>query len=73
MLLAQRAGLRNDTALRDKLDRLIELGYLEMRQNVDAKPNEAIRYGMADSAFRFHQRFVEPNASMLERYAAGEI
>jgi AAA+ ATPase superfamily predicted ATPase len=66
--IAQRAGLKNDTGLRDKLDRLIELGYVETRQNIDARPNAAICYGIADAAFRFHQRFVEPNRSVLERY-----
>lgn len=66
--IAQRTGLSNDTALRDKLGRLIELGYVETRQNIDARPNDAIRYGMADPAFRFHQRFVETSISMLERY-----
>ncbi|HEX8690802.1 MAG TPA: ATP-binding protein [Longimicrobium sp.] len=71
--IAQRAGLPNDAALRDKLARLIELGYLEVRANVDARPNEAVRYRVADPAFRFHQRFVEPNASMLERYPAEQV
>lgn len=66
--IAQRAGLKNDTALRDKLDRLVALGYVETRQNIDAKPNAAVRYGIADAAFRFHQRFVDPNRSVLERY-----
>lgn len=71
--IAQRTGMSNDAALRDKLNRLIELGYVEPRQNIDARPNEAIRYGIADAAFRFHQRFVEPATSMLERYPAGEV
>jgi hypothetical protein len=71
--IAQRTGLSNDAGLRDKLGRLIELGYVETRQNIDAKPNEAVRYGIADPAFRFHQRFVEPAASMLERYPAAEV
>lgn len=66
--IAQRTGLANDAALRDKLARLIELGYVETRANVDARPNEPVRYGIADAAFRFHQRFVEPATSMLERY-----
>lgn len=65
--IAQRAGLSNDRALRDKLDRLVELGYLNERRNIDAKSNEPVRYGIADPAMRFHHRFVEPNASMLER------
>lgn len=70
--IAQRTGLANDNALRDKLQRLVELGYLETRQNVDAKANEAVRYGVADAAFRFYHRFVEPHASALERYPAEE-
>lgn len=65
--IAQRAGLSNDSALRDKLDRLVELGYLETRQNLGARPNAAIRYRIADPAQRFHHRFVEPNTSLLER------
>jgi uncharacterized protein len=71
--IAQRTGLPNDAALRDKLARLIELGYLETRGNIDAKPNEAVRYGVADPAFRFHQRFVEPATSMLERYPPADV
>lgn len=66
--IAQRTGLSNDAGLRDKLGRLIELGYLETHGNFDARPNEPVRYGIADPAFRFHQRFVEPATSMLERY-----
>jgi hypothetical protein len=71
--IAQRTGLHNDAALRDKLARLIELGYLETRGNIDAKPNEPVRYGVADPAFRFHQRFVEPATSMLERYPPADV
>lgn len=71
--IAQRAGLPQDAALREKLVRLIHLGYLETRQNVDARPNEPVRYGVADAALRFHQRFVEPNTSVLERYDAGHV
>ena len=65
--IAQRTGLSNDKGLRDKLDRLIALGYLEARANADARPNAPVRYGVADAAFRFHQRFVEPARSLLER------
>jgi AAA+ ATPase superfamily predicted ATPase len=71
--IAQRTGLPNDAGLRDKLGRLIELGYLETRANFDARPNEAVRYGISDPAFRFHQRFVEPSISMLERYPAERV
>lgn len=71
--VAQRAGLANDHGLREKLSTLIELGYLEERRNVDAKPNEAVRYQIADAAFRFYHRFVAPNASLLERYPAAQV
>ena len=71
--IAQRAGLANDHGLREKLATLIALGYLEERRNVDAKPNEAIRYQIADAAFRFYHRFVAPNASLLERYPAAQV
>lgn len=68
--IAQRTGLKNDTGLFDKLNRLMELGYVETRQNIDAHPREAIRYAVSDPAVRFHQRFVEPSASLIERHSA---
>ncbi len=71
--IAQRTGLANDHGLREKLATLIRLGYLGERRNVDAKPNEAVRYEIADAAFRFYHRFVARNASLLERYAAAEV
>lgn len=71
--IAQRTGLTNDHALREKLGTLIRLGYLEERRNVDARPNEAVRYGIADAAFRFYHRFVAPNASLLERYPPAQL
>lgn len=71
--IAQRAGLPNDGSLRDKLDRLVKLGYVETRQNIDAASNAAVRYGVADAAFRFYERFVEPNRSALERYPAEQV
>ena len=71
--IAQRAGLKNDQGLRDKLGKLVELGYLEQRTNFDAKPNAPVRYYIADAAFRFYHRFVSPNLSMLERYETNEV
>lgn len=71
--VAQRAGLVNDHGLRAKLATLVELGYLEERRNIDARPNQAVRYAIADAAFRFYQRFVAPNASVLERYPAAQV
>ena len=71
--IAQRVGIPNDSGLRVKLATLIALGYLEERRNIDAAPNSAARYAIADAALRFHQRFVAPNLSMLERYPASEL
>ncbi len=71
--MAQRLGTRNDQALRDKIDVLIRLGYLEVRRNVDAKRNAPALYGVTDPALRFHHRFVEPNLALLERRPAREV
>ncbi|MEO9251229.1 MAG: ATP-binding protein [Gemmatimonadaceae bacterium] len=71
--IAQRTGLANDHGLREKLRTLIELGYLGERRNIDAKPNEAVRYAIADAAFRFYHHFVAPNDSALERYPAADV
>ncbi len=65
--IAQRTGLANDTGLRDKIARLVDLGYLAPRANVDDHANAAVTYAVADPAVRFHQRFVEPNLARLER------
>lgn len=65
--IAQRTGLANDTGLRDKIARLLDLGYLTTRANVDDHPNAPVAYTVADPAVRFHQRFVEPNLARLER------
>lgn len=71
--IAQRVGLANDHALREKLATLVDLGYLDARANVDAKANEATRYAIADPAVRFYHRFVVPNASALARYPGARV
>ena len=65
--IAQRIGLANDAGLRDKLARLVGLGYLDVRSNIDARQNDPVSYRVADPAMRFHHRFVEPNLALLER------
>lgn len=65
--IAQRAGLENDAGLRRRLAKLIELDYLNARQNFGAKPNAAIRYELADLAFRFQSYFTARNRSQLDR------
>ncbi|HEX2079973.1 MAG TPA: DUF234 domain-containing protein [Longimicrobium sp.] len=64
--IAQAAGLEADTALRDKLERLIELDYVKAGRNLGAKTRERFRYRVADPAFRFFYDFVAPLESVLE-------
>jgi AAA+ ATPase superfamily predicted ATPase len=71
--IAQRTGMKNDNGLRQKLATLVELGYLEEHRNAGAHATSPARYGVADAAFRFHQRFVEPNRSALERLAPSDV
>lgn len=65
--IAQQAGLKNDTALNLKISGLTDLGYLTAERNIGAAPNAPYRYRLNDPALRFHQRFVQPNTSLLER------
>lgn len=64
--IAARAGLDHDSSLRDKVDRLVELGYVERRQNFDAGRTTPFRYRLADPAFTFHHTFVLPMETALE-------
>lgn len=66
--IANKTGLKNDTGLIHKLDVLINLGYIENRGNFDARPRDPVRYAVLDPSLRFYQQFVEPNASIIERY-----
>lgn len=71
--IAQRTGLPNDNALREKLQRLQSLGYLSEVSNYGRARTAARRYAVADPAHRFHQRFVEPNTSTIERFGAKQV
>jgi len=71
--IAQRTGLANDTALREKVGRLRSLGYLVEVSNFARGSTGPRRYSVADPAHRFHQRFVEPNTSLLERFEPEEV
>lgn len=63
--IAQGTGLTADSALRDKLSRLMGLDYVAAGRNLGAGPKEAYRYRVADPAFRFHYHFVAPLESAL--------
>lgn len=71
--IAQAAGLEPDTALRDKLDRLMELDYVHAGRNLGAKSNERFRYRVADPAFRFYYDFVAPLESVLATQDAAVV
>lgn len=63
--IAQAAGVESDRSLREKLDRLIELDYVQSGRNLDASPTEAYRYRVSDPAFRFYYEFVAKMESAL--------
>jgi AAA+ ATPase superfamily predicted ATPase len=71
--IAQGAGLDPDTALRDKLDRLMALDYVRAGRNVGAKAKEPFRYRVADPAFRFYYEFVAPLESALATQNLGAV
>jgi AAA+ ATPase superfamily predicted ATPase len=66
--IAQKAGVEVSN-LKRMLDRLIELGYVELHQPLQAKGSVAKQgvYRLADPFFRFWFRYVFPNRSRLER------
>jgi AAA+ ATPase superfamily predicted ATPase len=63
--IAQRAGLVNDTPLRRKVDRLMELRYVRRTRNLGAKRTTPYRYHLSDPAIRFYYAFVLPYESAL--------
>lgn len=65
--IAQAIGVSNDFGLRDKLDRLISLGYIREKSNFTVRKNAPVLYELSDPAQRFYQMFVEPNRSYLAR------
>lgn len=65
--IAQRAGLPADTTLRDKIERLVNLGYVRASRNLGAGSTVAYRYRIADPAFSFYYEFVAPHEAALER------
>ncbi len=64
--IAGRAGLDHDTSLRDKVERLVSLGYVKRRQNFDAGRTSPYRYRLADPAFMFYHTFVSSLETALE-------
>lgn len=71
--IAQRSGLEPDTGLRVRLERLMQLGFVEARRNLGARRREPWRYRLADPAFVFHYGFVARLEAELERGDAGRV
>lgn len=65
--IGQAAGLQGDTGLREKVERLVALGYVEQRRNLGARPKDPFRYRLGDPALMFYHEFVARLATALER------
>ncbi len=64
--IADLAGLAKHTTVREKVDRLVELGYVARQRNFDAGRTAPWRYRLADPAFRFYHEFVTRLETTLE-------
>jgi DNA-binding IclR family transcriptional regulator len=65
--IGQRAGLPGDTTLRDKIERLVALGYVGHDRNGGAGSTVPFRYRIADPAFGFYYEFVARHEAALAR------
>lgn len=72
-VIGQRAGLPTDTTLRDKIQRLVDLGYVSAGRNLGAGATVAFRYRITDPAFTFYYALVSPNQSTLERTDPAQV
>lgn len=71
--IGQRAGLPVDTALRDKIERLIALQYVTSFRNLGARSTLPFRYRLSDPAFAFHYGFVSRHEALLQRADPDEV
>lgn len=71
--IGQRSGLPADTSLRDKVQRLTSLGYVQQFRNLGAKSTVPFRYRIADPAFTFYYEFVARHETALERHDAKTV
>lgn len=71
--IAARAGLDHGTPLRKKVERLVDLGYLEKQRNFGAGRTVPYRYRLADPAFMFYHTFVSRFETALEVHAPMEV
>jgi AAA+ ATPase superfamily predicted ATPase len=64
--IADLAGLAKHTTVREKVDRLAELGYVQRQRNFGAGRTAPWRYRLEDPAFRFYHEFVTRYETTLE-------
>src|SRR2546429_123296 len=69
--IGQRSGLPSDTTLRDKIERLIDLGYVWPSRNLGAGATVPFRHLIADPAFAFYYEFVGPQRSGTRAHRSG--
>jgi AAA+ ATPase superfamily predicted ATPase len=65
--IGQRTGLPVNSSLREKIERLVHLGYIEAQRNFAAGSKEAYLYRIVDPAFMFYHEFVVPHETPLAR------
>lgn len=71
--IAQQTGLFHTAAFRGRLDKLVELGFIDAVRNFESKSSEAYLYHVSDPALRFYHAIVDRYRSELERGAPLEI
>ncbi|HZJ10908.1 MAG TPA: ATP-binding protein [Trueperaceae bacterium] len=65
--IADASGLKPDTSLLRRLNRLVEVGLLSHVDVIEAPAKSPVRYRLADPALRFYHVFISPYSSLLER------
>ena len=64
--IAAKVGLPKQGVVREKVERLVSLGYIQTGRNFDAGKTTPWRYRLADPAFRFYHEFVTRYETALE-------
>jgi uncharacterized protein len=71
--IASQTGLPQTAAFRGRLDKLVELGFIDATRNFESQSSEAYRYHVSDPALRFYHAIVDRYRSELERGVPLEI
>ncbi|MCH7564470.1 MAG: ATP-binding protein [Gemmatimonadetes bacterium] len=71
--IGQKAGLEVDKAFRQRIERLIDLGYARRGRNLGAGKTTPFHYRVADPAMAFYYAFVAPYETALEITDPGRL